>query len=80
MSNTGSKNIYPLVAWVVMLLISLLPDILFHELTGSRPAWLYWAQVGLIGALLLVSLFWKKLRPVCLTLCWGSAWPLSRAG
>jgi membrane protease YdiL (CAAX protease family) len=49
-------------AWAVILLGSLLPDILFRELTGSLPSWLFWSKVTLIGGLLLVSLLWKPLR------------------
>lgn len=48
------------------LLISQLPDILFRELTGSIPCWLFWSKVGLIGGLLLISLFWKPLRALWL--------------
>jgi membrane protease YdiL (CAAX protease family) len=48
--------------WVAMLLVSLLPDILFRELTGQLPVGLYWAKIGLLGGLLLASLLWPKLR------------------
>jgi membrane protease YdiL (CAAX protease family) len=51
-----------LIAWILTLLISLLPDILFTELSGSIPIWLYWVKVGLIGALLLASLLLKRLH------------------
>jgi hypothetical protein len=52
--------------WVVTLLISQLPDILFRELTGDIPVWLFWFKVGLIGGSLLISLFWKSLRALWL--------------
>ncbi len=71
-----------LVAWASVLLVSLLPDILFRELTGSQPAWLYWSKVGLSAVLFLGSLAiqpLKQLRPFFLVviavfiLDWGSA-------
>ena len=64
-SRTG-KTILIIISWAVTLLVSMLPDILFRELTGSLPAWLYWAKVGLVIALLLISLVWKRLRPLWL--------------
>lgn len=63
--RTG-KNRVAGVAWGVTLLVSLLPDILFWELTGSLPAWLYWAKVGVILALLVTSLVWKPIRALWL--------------
>ena len=63
-SSPSHRKLFLLIAWVVTLLVSLLPDILFRELTGSLPAWLYWAKVGLILALLLVALLWSRLRPL----------------
>jgi membrane protease YdiL (CAAX protease family) len=56
------KNLNLPIAWTITLLVSLLPDILFRELTGSLPPWLYWAKIGLILALLLTSFLWKRLR------------------
>ncbi|MFN2198994.1 MAG: CPBP family intramembrane glutamic endopeptidase [Anaerolineales bacterium] len=79
-SNRGSLLI---AAWTVTLLISLLPDILFRELTGALPAWLFWAKVALIAAALLISLIWSELRELRLffaallaifLLGWGVDW------
>jgi membrane protease YdiL (CAAX protease family) len=60
-SKAGNKLIIT-VAWIITLGISLLPDILFRESTGSLPAWLFWGKVGLILILLLVSLLWRRMR------------------
>jgi len=60
------RNIFIPIAWGVTLLVSLLPDILFRELTGSLPGWVYWAKMGLMLALLLTSLLWKQIRPLWL--------------
>jgi membrane protease YdiL (CAAX protease family) len=46
----------------VTLLVSQLPDVLFQELGGGLPAWLFWAKMDLICGALLASLFWKNLR------------------
>ena len=60
------RNPFIPIAWAITLLVSLLPDILFRELTGSLPTWLYWAKLGLVIALLLACLLWKGLRPLWL--------------
>lgn len=56
-------------AWGITLLISLLPDILFREVTGVIPSWLFWVKIGLLLALLFASLGWKPLR--ALRLYWA---------
>ena len=62
----AARNIFIPIAWAVTLLVSLLPDILFRELTGSLPAWVYWAKIGMMLALLLASLLWNRLRSLWL--------------
>lgn len=44
-----------------MLLISLLPDILFKELTGSLPSWLFWTKNAFLVVAILTGLAWKPL-------------------
>jgi hypothetical protein len=85
-----SKPTFPvnvLVAWTVMILVSILPDILLQELTGSAPGWLFGAKLALIGALLLGSYLWATLRPLRLyfgvllalfALSWGVEWFFDR--
>jgi hypothetical protein len=53
-------------AWAATLLVSQVPDIFIRELTGNLPAWMYGAKIGLIVALLLISISWKKLRALWL--------------
>lgn len=48
-----------ILAWGGTLLLSILPDVLFQEIMGSRPEWLYGAKLGLIAIFLLLSLFWE---------------------
>ena len=49
-------------AWSGTLLLSILPDVLLQEITGSRPEWLYGAKLGLIAGLLMLSLFWEPAK------------------
>ena len=49
-------------AWIIVLLASLLPDILWREFVKADSSWIFWAKIGLLGALLAVSFFWEKLR------------------
>jgi len=51
-------------AWAIMLVVSILPNALLHELTGGAPAWLGWAKIGLLAALAVTTLFWQALRPL----------------
>ena len=64
--TTTSKGLSLTIAWATTLLVSQLPDIVFKELIGNLPAWLYGAKIGLIVALLLVSISWKRLRALWL--------------
>jgi len=60
----SGRGFLPAFAWGTALLVSLLPDILFRELTGELPAWLLWAKVGFLTAMLLLSLYWNSLREI----------------
>ncbi len=51
-------------AWVIMISVSLLPNVLLHELAGGAPPWLGWAKIGLLGALAAATFFWDALRPL----------------
>ena len=59
--KTGKSGLL-LFAWAAVLPVSLLPDILFRELTGGLPSWLFWVKAGFTLTLLLISLFWNQLR------------------
>ena len=70
-SDTGhstpvkSKDIViPILAWVGMLIISSLPDILSQYLIGQVPPWI--DQVKLAGSVLFLGivLAWKRIRPL----------------
>jgi hypothetical protein len=44
------------------LLLSILPNILFQEITGGMPNWLFGAKLTVIAVLLFLSLFWAPAR------------------
>ena len=50
------------VAWVTLLLVSSLPDILWNEVVGGSSAWLYGAKLALLAALFLASFAWAPAR------------------
>ncbi len=50
--------------WIVTLLISILPDIFFRELTGGIPAWLFGAKVALLALAIILSFVWQAIRPI----------------
>jgi len=62
--NTPAKQPLIVMAWIIMLAISDLPDIFISELGGSIPAWMFWAKAGFLVAILGVTLLWKVIRPL----------------
>jgi hypothetical protein len=54
-----------IVAWIVVALISTLPDLAWMELTNGIPAWLTFAKMGLLALLAIAAFVWKPLRPLC---------------
>ncbi len=63
-NQPGNRSLIQAAAWTAALLVSLLPNILFRELTGNWPGWLLWAKVGFLAGLLLICLPVKALRPL----------------
>ncbi len=53
-----------ILAWVVTLLVSTLPDIFLDKLAGGIPSWLTDVKLGLLLVLILLSFFWTSLRPL----------------
>ncbi len=69
MIQQGSQSASPIklnsvqvLAWGGTILLSILPDILFREITGIIPEWLYGVKLSLIALLLLLSLFWTPAK------------------
>ncbi len=50
--------------WVVVLLASDLTNAAWQALIGDPPAWLFWAKVGLLLALIFASQAWKSIQPI----------------
>lgn len=59
----SSRNL-TILAWVVTVLISTVPDIIMDKLVSGIPAWLTDAKAGLLLVLVLASFLWKGLRPL----------------
>ncbi len=59
----GSRRL-TILAWVVVILLSTLPDIAFDQLAGGVPAWLSFAKMGLVLFLALAAFVWNPLRPL----------------
>jgi len=59
----SSRNL-TVVVWVVTLLVSTLPDIVWIELTGSMPSWLTYAKIGFLLVLALITIVWQPVRPL----------------
>jgi hypothetical protein len=51
-------------AWVVTLLISTLPDLLWSELAGAIPGWLAGAKIGFLVVIAVAAATWRPLRPL----------------
>lgn len=51
-------------AWIVIALISAMPDIVFSEITGSVPKWLLMVKLVLLGLMAVVSYFYKPIKPL----------------
>ncbi len=61
---SGERGIFVFFAWAAILLISDVPDIVWHSLSGQVPKWLFWSKVAALGFLLGICLIWKRIRPL----------------
>jgi hypothetical protein len=53
-----------ILAWVVTILISTVPEILFNKLTGGVPPWVTTAKMGFLLLLAMAAIVWNPLRPL----------------
>jgi hypothetical protein len=51
-------------AWIAMLAVSTLPNIILREVLGARTDWIPTAKIILLTTLVALSLFWKAARPL----------------
>ncbi len=61
-SVLSQKRLLLLVAWATIVLISDVPDAIWHGLFQQVPEWMFWGKVGALGLLLIACLAWKQLR------------------
>jgi hypothetical protein len=59
-----SRRSLTIAAWVIMLFASLLPNILVAEIINAPTTWLFWARVGVLAVLALLSLAIPLLKPL----------------
>ncbi|MBN2392321.1 MAG: CPBP family intramembrane metalloprotease [Anaerolineae bacterium] len=62
--NPHQKRMLVVCAWVSILLISDLPDILYNAIFGEIPDWLMWGKVCFLALFLALTFFWKQVRPL----------------
>lgn len=60
--GSASKRTLTLVAWVVMLVVSDLPDILITRSGGVIPPWIFWAKTIFLAIFFISALVWKAIR------------------
>ena len=63
-TQTAARRTLILAAWLAMLAVSDVPDILITWLGGTVPAWLPWAKAGFLAGFLVLTLAWRALRPL----------------
>ncbi|OGN88735.1 MAG: hypothetical protein A2Y88_13175 [Chloroflexi bacterium RBG_13_48_10] len=85
---TSTKVSLSLFTWIVVLLVSDLPNAIWQSLCGTPPAWLFWIKIGLLLTIILISLAWKPIqivRPyfilllVLMLALWGMSWLMGTA-
>jgi hypothetical protein len=62
LSHSPENRPLVLLAWVLMLLVSDLPNIFWNTFFGREPEWLSWAKVALLAVFLALCLIWKRTR------------------
>jgi membrane protease YdiL (CAAX protease family) len=62
--NSHQKRTLVFFAWVSILLISDLPDILCNAIFREIPGWLIWGKVIFLVLFLALTCFWKQVRPL----------------
>lgn len=72
-----------LFTWIVVLLVSDLPNAIWQAISGEPPGWLFWAKISLLVILVLAGLVWKPIQAmrtyfllilVLLLALWGMNW------
>ncbi|MBG0786199.1 MAG: CPBP family intramembrane metalloprotease [Anaerolineaceae bacterium] len=61
-NTTRQTRSLPLLAWMITLLVSTLPNIIWQEFFGPPDMTLFWAKIVLLTALLILSFFWQPAK------------------
>ena len=61
-STTVSKRVLIIMAWIAMLVVSDLPDIIITWMGGSIPGWMFWAKTGFMALFLGLTFLWRYIR------------------
>jgi hypothetical protein len=64
LQNPVERRLLVIAAWTSMLLVSDLPDVVWHTFSGVVPTWLFWGKVGFLALFLGLCLVWKSIRPL----------------
>jgi len=59
-----ARHSLPITAWVVMLIVSDLPDILITWLGGPVPSWMFWAKAAFLAVFFGLTRMSKAIRPL----------------
>ena len=64
MQNQNEKQKMPVLitAWIVTILVSSLPNIIWQEFFGTPTIWLLWSKLIFLGLVFFISFFWKPIR------------------
>ena len=63
-SSLAAKHTLPITAWVAMLIVSDLPDLLITLLGGTVPPWLFWAKAAFLAVFFGLTRLSKAIRPL----------------
>ena len=62
--ETVEKRHNIIFAWIVILLVSDLPNVIWNGFDLKVPVWLFWAKVGVLAIFFMLCLTWKIIRPL----------------
>lgn len=60
--SASNKRLLVCGAWLIVLVVSDLPNILSQTFFGEVPGWFFWGKLGFLLVLLILSLSWRPLN------------------
>jgi membrane protease YdiL (CAAX protease family) len=61
-NTTVSKRVLIIMAWIAMLVVSDLPDIIITWMGSSIPEWMFWAKAGFMALFLGLTFLWRSIH------------------